>query len=148
MAQGLGRRAGISRAPRRLVLAAVLAAVAMLSPAVAFAAFRGTSAAAMTAGSLTLAAPAPVSLSGTCPSGNGGGGGSSGSVKVTFPNVSRATSYDVVLDPPLGSNVTKTTTSGPTGVTFTLTRTGTYTVTVTAGVQSWDSAPTTRTFTC
>ena len=142
MAQGPGRRVRLGRAWRRLALACLLVGAVVATPTIAWAKFTSKTSAAVSAGSATLAAPTSIAFSGTCP--NPG----TGSVKVTFTNASRATSYQVVLDPPLGSNVTKTTTSGTTEATFSLTRDGTYTVYVTSLVQNWSSVAATKSFTC
>ena len=97
--------------------------------------------AAIIAGTATLSAPSPISLSLPCPFTV-----FTGNLKVTFPDVAPASSYRVVLVPPSGQTQTKTVTSGSTGASFTLNRTGAYTVTVVSLVASWTSPGSTRNF--
>ncbi|SDP56358.1 hypothetical protein SAMN04489867_2937 [Pedococcus dokdonensis] len=128
---------------RRLAMAAVLAVLVALVPGAAFAKFSRTAGSTMSVGTATLGMPSTATLSKSCPFLI-----FAGSLKVTFPDVPLAESYLVTLDPPSGTVTSKTVTSGGAGATFSLSRSGTYDVTVVARVSSWTGPALSRSFTC
>jgi hypothetical protein len=128
---------------RRLALAALLAVLVALVPGAAFAKFSRTSGATVSVGTASLGTPATATLTKSCPFII-----FAGSLKVTFPDVPLAESYVVTLDPPSGSTTSKTVTSGSAGASFSLSRSGTYGVTVVAMVSSWTGPALSRSFTC
>lgn len=128
---------------RRLAMAAVLAVLVALVPGAAFAKFSRTSGSTVSVGTATLGTPSTATLSKSCPFLI-----FAGSLKVTFPEVPLADSYLVTVDPPTGATTSKTVTSGSTGATFSLSRTGTYGVTVVAQVSNWTGPALSRSFTC
>lgn len=128
---------------RRLALAAVLAVLVALVPGAAFAKFSRTAGASVSVGTATLGTPSTATLSKSCPFII-----FAGSLKVTFPEVPLAESYVVTVDPPSGATTSKTVTSGSAGATFSLSRGGTYLVTVVAQVSSWTGPALSRSFTC
>ncbi len=128
---------------RRLALAALLAVLVALVPGAAIAKFSRTSGASVTVGTASLGAPSTATLTKSCPFII-----FAGSLKVTFPDVPLAESYTVTLDPPNGANTSKTVTSGSAGASFSLSRTGTYGVTVVAQLSSWTGPALSRSFSC
>jgi hypothetical protein len=128
---------------RRLAMAAVLAVLVALVPGAAFAKFGRSAGSTVTVGTATLGTPSSATLSKSCPFLI-----FAGSLKVTFPEVPLADTYLVTVEPPSGSATSKTATSGSTGATFSLNRTGTYTVTVVAQVSNWTGPALSRSFSC
>ena len=127
----------------RLGLATLLAVLVALVPGAAFAKFSRSSSAPVTVGTATLGTPSTATLTKSCPFII-----FAGSLKVTFPDVPLADSYVVTLDPPSGANTTKTVTSGSAGATFSLSRTGSYGVTVVAQLSNWTGPALSRSLTC
>src|SRR4051794_35918552 len=110
---------------RRLALAALLAVLVALVPGAAFAKFSRTSGATVSVGTASLGTPSTATLTKSCPFLI-----FAGSLKVTFPDVPPADSYVVTLVLSGGTPQAKTVTSGSAGATFSLSRTGSYGVTV------------------
>lgn len=115
------------------------------APGLAYATFTATTGGSLAVGTYSIPAPATATGSRTCNNGNPKGI----TINITsFAAVIKATSYIATVTAPDGSTASKTVGTGGFSISRTSSKTGTYTLVITAQLGTWTGAAIQKAYVC